>query len=248
MYGNVARRGQSGLGFANIGPTGVQLSSGPTCVTPDERIEAQRACRSRTLRGLGQTRSPQEMSGRFAGQDPCMLQTLPDCQRPHCIDETTAQYMSRYIMGEPVPDDVRSWIESGAWILYFGLPYCTTPSFLRTPPCLEDSVTALIGYCQSYGFNGPDNVKNAMCWLYMKDQAYWQRLLAIPSCSSVSEPPPATSPPTTSVPPPYAPPAPPGEPPDEGGSRSASMMGVGGILLLVALGGGGYYLYRRSRR
>jgi len=238
----------TGVGFINPGAQGFVQTELPACVTQAEHDEAAAKCVE--LRGLG---GPRDMTGRLSGYSPCTLKRLPICDAPRCIDPETASYIAAYMRGQSVPADVRQFIEAGGWLLYFSLPFCSPPSYLQVPRCLDETTTRLLVYCSSGGgypnYAGPDPASNSLCWLYQKDPSFWQRLMTTPPCAAVSEPPPGGGGVTS---PPQAPPSggdslfPPGDQYAPRESRGA--MAVGGILLLLAVGGGGYYMYRRSKR
>jgi hypothetical protein len=243
----------AGLGIVNPGPSGMTFTSVPMCLTADERSQARSNCRVQVLRGLGQVIDQSlPMTGRLAPFRACDLKDLPVCDLPNCVDERTALYISACSLGQPVPPDVKQFCDSGLAFLYLNAPYCSRPSFLAPPPhCLGPEEAAGRAYCQTHGWQGPNNLYNNLCWLGMKDPGWWAEVSGTPECVEISEPPPPPPPPP---PPDETPPLtmtslpvmPPPPPPPE--KRSAATFGVFGILGVIAVGGTGYYLWRKRKK
>jgi hypothetical protein len=179
--------GVSGLGVFDPTPTGIVIRPTPTCVSPQERDEANQKCVSSTLRGMGQMtiRAVEPMTGRLAQFSACDVRNLPLCPAPKCIDEGTATIIMRCMSGATV-DGLNCRDPSTAfYLMALGkLPYCSRPSFLPpVPTCLSPEQNAKNLYCGQYPqSNGPDKVGNAYCWSVKHDIPYWTSILARPVC------------------------------------------------------------------
>jgi hypothetical protein len=193
------------LGLLEPTASGLAVRSAATCITADERREAQSKCVTLSVHGLGQpvTRASGPMEGRLAGMDPCKVLAMPSCPIPKCLDVATAQMMAGCIAGTPLPG-VNCNDPWNAWtlLLMSTTPYCSRPPSLQVPPCLSQDALAKNFYCLAHPkFDGPNKLNNAYCWAAMKDAAYWNALQNKLPC-----PPPVTRPP---APPAVRPPPPP---------------------------------------
>lgn len=231
----------------------------PSCATAAEKAAAHSNCHEVVLRGLGGKIAGLGATDRFAGANPCWVETLPTC--PTCL--TLAQawtYAAQIKSGKTLSDPIAA------------LPYCSSVPVPAVPKCLPAGSQIgnppgydLIQYCRKAG--GTDPAKNAACYLIMRAPSYWSKVASVGVC----RPPPklssgrttktatttARKPPTltstrASAPAPAPAPAPGPAPgpgpapqpmPQQGGGLS-----TGSILLIGAAVGGGVWLWKRSRK
>ena len=204
--------GMRGLGLLEPTGTGLAIRSSVTCLTEDERREAQSKCVTMSVHGLGQpvTRATEPMGGRLAGMDPCKVLGLLSCPQPKCLDVTTAQMIAGCIAGTPMPGlncNDPSW---NAWtlLLMSTMPYCSRPPGMEVPACLSQDQLSKNFYCLAHPkFDGPDKMRNAYCWAAMKDPTYWNAIQNKLLCPPPA--PPRAPPVVHETTPPPRPPAPP---------------------------------------
>ncbi len=238
-------RSMTGLGLLESSPMGVRSVARPTCVTSEERAEANSKCPTEgMIRGLGLgTRATGPMSGRLSAFSPCEVGNLPDCGTPTCIDQYTAGLIAECIAGKSSNPE----FDCASLYTYAlsRLPFCPGGVLPPIPACLTPDVVAIVDYCRAYpAANGPDKAANAACWLITHDAAYWAQLQAVKKCGT-GQP---LDPPRHVTPPPPMPPLDHGPSGPTEGDSEASMSGMLGILALVAVAGGGYYMYRKYKK
>jgi hypothetical protein len=229
----------SGLGLFDPTASGIAVRSAPTCITPQEKTEAQGKCQTMSIHGLGQTATRSSpMSGRLAGLSACDVVNLPLCPTPKCIDEFTMEAIVDCMAGQSSVPGIDCSDPATQLYLYAlsQLPYCSRPEALQQlPTCLSPELLSIENYCLAHpNWQGPDKLKNAACWAAMHDPTYWNGFRNLLVCAPKTPvlhtapqrppaPPPAAPPRVappkppvlhTMAPPPPAAPPPPMAPPD----------------------------------
>jgi len=230
------------------------------CVTPEERALAEDKCQSTVIRGIGAQAytvypgdtpfGPMQTTPtyhpyndtRWADIPPCQVAELPLCG---CASDWDAMAITPCLAGTAGPSTwsdeyFDNWCaQRGAGLLTSD--YCPGNTVPPLPGCLQPGEREGLGYCQQYGFGGPNAYANALCWNAEQSGLLWQ-MLQLPDCSqSQADAPPA---PFTPPPPPAVTPPPPGT----GTTQRSSMMLPGLLLLLLAGGGAAYYVSQRKRK
>lgn len=205
-----------GLGLLEPTAGGLTVRSAATCLSAQERQEAQSKCAPPVnLRGLGQMpMAPRTtpMAGRLTGMDPCAALKLPACPTPKCLDATTIAMIMGCATGAP-PAGVNCSDPWNQWtILALGLsalPFCQRPAQMTLPTCLTKDQLAMVFYCQRYPkYDGPDKAMNAKCWMFRHDAAFWSAYQNKLLCVTPAPTPPPPAPRPLVVLPPPAPPPP----------------------------------------
>lgn len=178
----------------------------PGCVTPAERWFAHAACKPIELRGLGawppSLPNAPGAGGRFAGANPCWVESLPDC--PSCITMTQTPNIVNCLKGSATGPAC----DYNAIAHLLDLPPCEGGRFPipnAKTSCIAPDLVATRTYCQTTDYKtGPDRPKNAQCWAWLKDPAWWAAFQTVPVCPppTAARPPTLTAAPTTVARPP----------------------------------------------
>jgi len=114
----------------------------------------------------------------------------------------------------------------------FSFPICPGAALPPVPACLDDAAQKNVIYCERYpNSDGPDAVRNGVCWAARKAPAWYDALKAVPFCPMPGQTPPE-------------PEAPPAEPPQ---STDPNYLLWGGLILLAVgvVGGTVYYATKK---
>lgn len=103
----------------------------------------------------------------------------PSCEDAECLTERDVAVMGDCFMGDcPMP---AAWFERMR-----EKPVC--PGVLghefEVPECLDADQHALMQYCKTHGYEGPDGASNAACWTLQRSDVY-RELFSLRSCASL---------------------------------------------------------------
>ena len=125
----------------------------PACATAAEKAAAKKDCQPTVIAGLGAALT----GSRFAGANPCWVETLPDC--PTCLTQADLAKYSAVVYGTVKGLDA---VKIAHLRDLFTCGSVTTPAL---PTCLTQQQRDALNYCAKYpNYNGPDANTNAGCW------------------------------------------------------------------------------------